>query len=252
MIMLAWLNMLTYMRLLPLVGSYIIIFHDVLYTFMTFFLVFVIFVVAFGLGFNMLFLYQEPFRSLPDSVLKTLIMMSGEFDYGTIFLREGEEAMGPVPFPFVSYAVFIVFFVLLSIITLNLLVGLTVDDIKTFLDDADLKKIKMRLKYVLEIEKSRRLDSFLGSNYFKIQQKSIKKSKSVFRSDDVISKKRIWEHAISKRIDNIKKENLDVIFEEQKQMKNKLNKIEKLLGTLLERSAASEEESKKKPSFFKL
>ena len=41
---------------------------------------------------------------MPDSVLKTLIMMSGEFDYGTIFLREGEEAMGPVPFPFVSYA----------------------------------------------------------------------------------------------------------------------------------------------------
>ena len=49
-------------------------------------------------------IFQEPFRSLPDSVLKTLIMMSGEFDYGTIFLREGEEAMGPVPFPFVSYA----------------------------------------------------------------------------------------------------------------------------------------------------
>ena len=44
------------------------------------------------------------------------------------------------------YLVFVVFFVLLSIITLNLLIGLTVDDIKTFLDDADLEKIKMKVK----------------------------------------------------------------------------------------------------------
>lgn len=43
------------------------------------------------------------------------------------------------------------FFVLLSIITLNLLIGLTVDDIKTFLDDADLEKIKMKVKKNSEI-----------------------------------------------------------------------------------------------------
>jgi hypothetical protein len=42
--------------------------------------------------------------------------------------------------------VFVIFFILLSIITLNLLVGLTVDDIKTFLDDADLKKLTMRVR----------------------------------------------------------------------------------------------------------
>jgi len=47
--------------------------------------------------------------------------------------------------------VFVVFFVLLSIITLNLLIGLTVDDIKTFLDDADLEKIKMKVKKNSEI-----------------------------------------------------------------------------------------------------
>ena len=46
---------------------------------------------------------------------------------------------------------FVVFFVLLSIITLNLLIGLTVDDIKTFLDDADLEKIKMKVKKNSEI-----------------------------------------------------------------------------------------------------
>ena len=54
----AWLNLLIYMRQLPLVGRYIIIFHDVLKTFMTFIIVFFIFVLAFALGFNMLLEYQ--------------------------------------------------------------------------------------------------------------------------------------------------------------------------------------------------
>ena len=68
-------------------------------------------------------------------------MMSGEFDYGDIFF--GPD--GKVAFPFVTYAMFLFFFFLLSIITLNLLVGLTVDDIKNFLDEADLKNLKLKV-----------------------------------------------------------------------------------------------------------
>ena len=60
----------------------------------------------------------------------------------------------PVPFKAVTYLLFVVFFVLVSVITLNLLVGLTVDDIKTFLDEADLKNLQLKLKYVLGIEKT--------------------------------------------------------------------------------------------------
>ena len=67
-------------------------------------------------------------------------MMSGEFEYGSIFFEQGK-----VPFPTVTYFMFVVFFLLLSIITLNLLVGLTVDDIQTFLDEADLKNLKLKV-----------------------------------------------------------------------------------------------------------
>ena len=57
---------------------------------------------------------------------------------------------------------FVVFFVLLSIITLNLLIGLTVDDIKTFLDDADLEKIKMK------VEKNSEISLVAKQIYFKL------------------------------------------------------------------------------------
>ena len=69
-----------------------------------------------------------------------MIMMSGEFEYGSIFFENGK-----VPFPTVTYFMFVVFFLLLSTITLNLLVGLTVDDIQSFLDEADLKNLTLKV-----------------------------------------------------------------------------------------------------------
>lgn len=68
--------------------------------------------------------------------------MSGEFDYSSIFFSDD----GKVPFPTVTYSLFVVFFFLMSIVSLNLLVGLTVDDIKTFLDEAEFKNMKMKVK----------------------------------------------------------------------------------------------------------
>ena len=80
-ITLAWINLLLHMRQLPLIGKYITIFHDVLYTFLKCLIILGVFIIAFGLGFHILLGYQAPFDQPQDSILKTLIMMSGEFEY---------------------------------------------------------------------------------------------------------------------------------------------------------------------------
>ena len=85
-----------------------------------------IFVLAFALGFHILLKHEEVFGTIQDSILKTLVMMSGELEYANIFF--GTD--GKVPFPGVTYTIFVIFILLISIVTLNLLVGLTVDDIK--------------------------------------------------------------------------------------------------------------------------
>ena len=90
-----------------------------------------------------LFYVQAVFEKPWDALLKSLIMMSGEYDYGAIFFDNGK-----VPFPFVTYSMFVLFFLLLSILALNLLVGLTVDDIQTFLDAADLKNLSLKVLYI--------------------------------------------------------------------------------------------------------
>ena len=145
---LAWINLLIYLRQIPVLGKYITIFHDVLYTFLRMATIILVFVVAFALGFHALLVHEVPFATVQDSMLKVAIMMSGEIDYADIFLTDGE-----VPFKGATYVLFVIFFFLVSIITLNLLVGLTVDDIQTFLDEADLKNLKLKLAFVLGMEK---------------------------------------------------------------------------------------------------
>ena len=65
---LAWLNLLGDVRQLPFLGIYVIMFFDILKTFMQFGLVFVIFIVAFGLGFHLLLINQVLYTFLLHTV----------------------------------------------------------------------------------------------------------------------------------------------------------------------------------------
>merc|ERR1711892_588954 len=156
-------------------------------------------------------------------------MMSGEFDYGSIFLENGK-----VPFPTVTYFMSVVFFLLLSIVTLNLLVGLTVDDIQTFLDEADLKNLKLKLKFVLGIEKfySRLLPNFYFLKLITKQKLTLIKDTGRMHVDDVVSKRRIWQQILKKSIEDIKKTELEQILEEHKILKGKVESMESLLRSI--------------------
>ena len=57
-IVLAWLNLLVYIRQLPFLGIYVIMFIDILKTFLSFAAIFFIFIVAFSLGFHALILNE--------------------------------------------------------------------------------------------------------------------------------------------------------------------------------------------------
>ena len=109
---------------------------------MIFLVILLFFVIGFALGFNLLLSHKKEFEKPWDATLKTLVMMSGEFDYTDIFFDEND---GKVPYPTVTYSLFVAFFFLLSIVTLNLLVGLTVEDIKEFLDNAEIKNLRLRV-----------------------------------------------------------------------------------------------------------
>ena len=244
---LAWLNLLFYMRLLYVVGKYIILFQDVLLTFLAVFTVVFILVLAFAAGFYLLLSNRENFDRMGDSLLKTTLMMSGEFDYGEIFFKENpplgfddewDKGHEYVPFPFLTYTLFIVFFFLVSIVALNVLVGLTVDDIRNYLENADRLKLSMRLKYILAAERGS-LNSFMKrSRWFGLSDDNethmplIKKQREMAVTNDLISKAKIWEKMEKKQeerrrkgeLEQDKKDQKDLIHDQTRKIKEFISK----------------------------
>ena len=244
---LAWINLLLYMRMLYGVGKYIILFQDVLLTFGAVFIVVFVLVIAFAASFLLLFSNRESFATFGDSLLKTMIMMSGEFEFADVFFKDlpplgfgldwdmGHEN---VPFPFLTYTLFVVFFFIVSIVALNVLVGLTVDDIRNFLQNADLLKLDMRLRYILAQERGH-LNRFVKrwEQRKDVDEKGtttieIKKQNEMAVTNDLISKAKIWEKVEKKReerrrrseLDQEKRELKELIRDQTKKLKEFLSK----------------------------
>ena len=87
-----WLNLLSLIRKLPFLGIYVVMFTDVLQTFLKVSGVVLLFVIAFSLGFSALLENQTYFENFPKSMMKTFVMTSGEMEYDNLFF---DNVLGP-------------------------------------------------------------------------------------------------------------------------------------------------------------
>ena len=79
---------------------------------------------------------------------QTAVMMVGEMEFMDLFLHEKED----VPYETFSLSLFFIFVIVMTIIVMNLLVGLAVDDIKAVQDTANLKRLAMLVTLSLDVE----------------------------------------------------------------------------------------------------
>ncbi|ELU03480.1 hypothetical protein CAPTEDRAFT_192646 [Capitella teleta] len=145
-IFLAWIELLLFIRKLPRFGIYVVMFTNICNTFMQFFPVFFLFIVAFALTFYVLLKNQNEFRSVPWSMLKTSVMLIGELEYTGVFQENS------MYYSQLTIILFIFFMIFMNIIIMNLLVGLAVDDIKAVQDQAVLKRLAMQVELALDVE----------------------------------------------------------------------------------------------------
>merc|ERR1719347_195030 len=126
---------------LPMFGKYVQMFRSVSSTIVKFFFPFVFIMIGFMMAFMILFSYQDPFVGFPSAFVKLIVMMLGEIDYEGLYYpidqlivenngtSEIEEVLKYQPFPGTAQLLVILFVALVSIIVMNLLVGLAVSDI---------------------------------------------------------------------------------------------------------------------------
>ncbi|KAK5970519.1 transient receptor potential cation channel subfamily A member 1 [Trichostrongylus colubriformis] len=150
----SWMNLLLLIRKLPRFGIYVVMFFDVLRTFSRFFIVFALFVIAFSISFFVIMQNRPEFSSIPSAVLKTTVMMIGEFEFTAIFHGDADVHPERLFGHAIAYPLFLFFCVIMTILLMNLLIGLAVDDIKSVLEEAKLKRLSMQADLVLQVEAS--------------------------------------------------------------------------------------------------
>lgn len=84
-------------------------------------------IVGFALSFAVLFHGNDQFRDFWRAVVRTVVMMMGEYEYEELFnVENGRDTFLPVT----SRIVFFAFIMLASIVLINLMIGLAVNDIQ--------------------------------------------------------------------------------------------------------------------------
>ena len=66
--------------------------------------------------------FQPAFRDPARSIVKTGVMMIGEFDFDNIFNSQDEDQVKEQKVPGVTWFIFIVFLIIMTLILMNLLV----------------------------------------------------------------------------------------------------------------------------------
>ncbi|KAI3381682.1 hypothetical protein SNEBB_004577 [Seison nebaliae] len=148
----AWFSFVIFLQKFPTFGIFVVMFQQIVRTFMKFLIIFFFFIFSFAVVFYMTLQVQMPFETLPSAFMKTMVMMIGEYEFNNIFFRDNDEIKYYQPFYVLSLITFIALMFLLSLVVMNLLVGLAIDDIQAVMEQATLRRLAMKVKLCLYIE----------------------------------------------------------------------------------------------------
>jgi transient receptor potential cation channel subfamily A protein 1 len=152
-IFLSWINFILFLSQQPIVGIYVVMFQDIIKTFLHMAPMAILLVLAFGQPFFMLLSVVEiesppqQFLTFPYSLLKTIAMTTGELETDPLFF----STPSVITYPFITYFLWIVFLIIMPTLLQNLLVGLAVDDIKGVQEKAALKKESLQIAFILDV-----------------------------------------------------------------------------------------------------
>ncbi|XP_060762606.1 transient receptor potential cation channel subfamily A member 1a [Neoarius graeffei] len=146
----SWVNLLLYLQRFQRFGIYVVMFREICNTLLSIILIFVYLILAFALAFYALMIEQKHFGRLFLSLMQTFAMMAGEINYQDNF--EKPYMNKRLPFPTLTYFIFIWFVLLVPILLMNLMIGLAVGDIAEVKNNACLKQIGMQIELHTSLE----------------------------------------------------------------------------------------------------
>ncbi|XP_011874709.1 PREDICTED: transient receptor potential channel pyrexia-like isoform X2 [Vollenhovia emeryi] len=147
-VLLVWIELMMVVGRFPMFGIYVQMFTQVSINFFKFLAAYVCLIVGFSLGFSVLHKNYKSFANPLVSLLKTVIMMSGELEFEDVFFDD--EA--PLQYPGTAHLMLLGFVILVTVILTNLMVGLAVSDIQELRRCAGLDRLVRRAELVAHLE----------------------------------------------------------------------------------------------------
>lgn len=160
--------------------------------------------------------------------------MIGEFEYQDIFYGNQLDF-----YPEITYIMFTVFMICMSIIIMNLLVGLAVDDIKAVQEQAALKRMAMQVELALDVE--RVVPEFIRRRYvtkcdtYKPNKRTLNPLKLLARAEAGDLSSLAISKALDPDLDEIEK-----VMETQEKLQKDINKLKGGVKNIREQTARLE------------
>ncbi|XP_055851571.1 transient receptor potential channel pyrexia-like [Episyrphus balteatus] len=139
----AWINLMLIIGRIPSLGCYSLMFTTVLKNFLKVMMSFIFLIVGFAMSFSLIFPMSEYFNSPLRAILRTTVMMMGEFEYSQMF---SQNTAGTSKF------IFVLFVVSCSIILMNLTQGIAVKDIQILHEISQTIRLEKETRFLYEFE----------------------------------------------------------------------------------------------------
>lgn len=147
----AWTNLMLMMGQLPMFGDYVAMYQKVLTEFLKLLLAYMCLLLGFTICFCVVFPNEEMFSNPLMGFITTLSMMVGELNLN-ILINDPLQDDPPLVFELSSQIIYILFLMFVTIILMNLLVGIAVHDIQGLRKTAGLSKLVRQTKLILFVE----------------------------------------------------------------------------------------------------
>lgn len=144
-VLLAWFEVTLLLGRLPGIGIYVYMVLHVTVMLAKLFLYFSLVSLGFSIAFYLLLPGNASFGHPMSAFIKVDVMMSGEFDFDDNFVFNDRENL-------LAQAVFFVFFITMTIVLTNLLIGMTVSKTEELLKQANMIKLNKMVAQILNME----------------------------------------------------------------------------------------------------
>ncbi|KAJ8963432.1 hypothetical protein NQ318_018912 [Aromia moschata] len=149
-VLFGWTNLMLMIGQLPAFGNYVAMYTSVLREFAKLLLAYSCLLIGFAISFCIIFPESASFGNPFISLITVLVMMSGELSLDIVVDEDTDDP--PYELEFSAQVTFTLFVLFVTVILMNLLVGIAVDDIQGLQKSAGLSKLVRQTKLISHIE----------------------------------------------------------------------------------------------------